>query len=400
MKITDLRCIQLEADATFPGRYFEDRFVRPTDYYEDFQARGWGFPDNLPREHPDRPGELRMRSRFIVVETDTGDTGIFGPIALTPAFMALSMKGVVIGQDPFATNRIWDTLYRSAVHGRKGEAMFAISAIWDLKGKILKQPVYKLLGGPVQTRLPCYISTLIYSTEPELVHKRAVELKEKGYRGQKWFFRYCPKSGREGFRKNVEMVRIAREAVGDDYDLMFDAWMSWDPDYTLEMARAIEKYHPLWLEEPLMPDKIDRLADVRAKSPVRISGAEHEYTRWGFHEIFKRGAVDIIQPDPMWAGGITETMNICTLASAYDITTIPHGESIAATVQVVAANPPSLCPMVENLERFNFGWQYFLVDPVAVVDGHIELDTRPGLGIVVDESRAERVVNVEFPDYG
>lgn len=346
---------------------------------------------------------MRIRGRFLIVECDSGHTGIFGPIALTPAFMALSMKGTIVGQDPFATTRIWDTLYRSAVHGRKGEAMFAISAIdcaiWDLKGKILGQPVYNLLGGPVQTKLPCYISTLIYSTEPELVRQRALELKQKGYRGQKWFFRYNPRSGREGFRKNVEMVRIVRDAVGDDYDIMFDAWMSWDADYTLDIARAIKQYNPLWLEEPLMPDKIDRLADVRAKSPVRISGAEHEYTRWGFHEILKSGTVDIIQPDPMWAGGISETMNICNLASVYDITTIPHGESIAAAVQVIAANPPSLCPMVENLERFNFGWQFFMVDPICVKDGYITLDPRPGLGIVLDESRAEKIINVEFPNY-
>ncbi len=324
-------------------------------------------------------------------------------MALTPAFMALSMKKLIIGQDALATGRIWDILYRSAVHGRKGDAMFAISAIdcalWDLKGKVLGQPVYTLLGGPAQEKLPCYISTLCYSIEPDMVRKRAAEFKARGYQGQKWFFGYGPKSGREGFEKNVELVRAARETVGDGYNLMFDAWMSWDQGYTLAMANAIKKYDPLWLEEPLLPDKIDKLAEVRAKSPIPISSAEHEYTRWGFNEVFKRGAVDIAQPDPMWGGGITETMNICTLASVYDVQVIPHAESFAVTVQIAAANPPALCPMVEHLEKFNFGWQHFMVDPVKMVDGSITPDPRPGLGIVLDESRADTIRELEFPDY-
>jgi len=397
VRITNIRCVQLEGTLPVEGSYYEERLVMPVDIYDEFRLAGWPAQEHLPKEEN---GRLSISSIFIYVDTDEGISGIAGPIARVAAFLALRMKELLVGQDALATQKLWDLMYRRAVHGRKGEPMMAISAIdcalWDLKGKWLNQPVYRLLGGPTRDRLPAYASMLGYSLEPDLVRQRVKEFRNLGYTGQKWFFRYGPSSGREGVKRNVELVRIARETAGDDYDLMFDAWMSWDVPYTLDMAERLKEYNPRWIEEPVLPDKIDQMVEITSRSPVPISGAEHEYTRWGFQEILRHRALDIIQPDTMWAGGITEMMNICTLASVYDTPVIPHGESVAANVHIIAALPPNICPLVEYLVKWNQGWQYFLKDPVIPRNGLIELDDRPGLGLVIEESKIERQFELSF----
>jgi L-alanine-DL-glutamate epimerase-like enolase superfamily enzyme len=396
MRITDIRCIQYEAKQDIDEKYYEERLVRPVDMYDEFRVAGWPkVLENLPEEGE---GVLVIKGIFLLMDTDEGLQGIFGPIARTSAFHALNMRELLLGQDALATRKVWDLLYRNAVHGRKGSPMMGISAIdcalWDLKGKAFHQPVYRILGGPTRDALPVYASMLGYSLDPELVRQRVKEFLP--YSGQKWFFRHGPSSGNEGLLKNIELVKVAREAAGEDYDLMFDAWMSWDVPYTLKMADHISEYHPRWIEEPLLPDKITPLAEITTQSAVTITGAEHEYTRWGFQEILRHHALDIIQPDTMWAGGISEMMNICALASVYDIPVIPHGESVAANIHLITAWPSNVCPLVEFLVKFNQAWQFFLQDPVTPCDGFIEPDERPGLGLVIDETKIEDRREITF----
>jgi L-alanine-DL-glutamate epimerase-like enolase superfamily enzyme len=393
MRITDLRCVVYEGERAYEGPYYGNRQVRPTDLYEPFRAKEWGNEDNLPAEVA--PGKLKITGRFLYVDTDEGVSGLFGPVALAPAILALQMKGLIVGLDPLATNMVWDVLYRAAIHGRKGTPMLAISAIdcalWDLKGKVMGQPVYRLLGGPTRPDLPAYVSALAYRVDdPDLVAAQAKRFADQGYKGQKWFFRHGPAEGKAGFERNLALVEAARAGAGPDMALMFDAWNSWDVPYTLDFARAAAPHRPAWIEEPVLPDRIDQMAELTRRSPVAISGGEHEYTRFGFLDLFQRQALDIVQPDPMWCGGITETIAICALASAYGKTVIPHGESIAAVAHVVASQPADVCPMVENLEKFNVGWQHFLVDPLTPVGGRIQLDNRPGLGLVIDEAKVQR----------
>jgi L-alanine-DL-glutamate epimerase-like enolase superfamily enzyme len=392
MRITDLRCVVYEGECDYDGPYYGDRQVRPTDIYETFRSRQWGREDNLPFEIS--PGKLAITGRFLYVDTDEGVSGLFGPIGLAPAILALQMKSLIVGLDPLATNMVWDVLYRAAIHGRKGTPMMAISAIdcalWDLKGKVMGQPLYRLLGGPTRSEMPAYVSALGYPVDPESVTAHARRFTEQGYSGQKWFFRHGPGEGKAGFAKNLALVEAARAGAGEDCALMFDAWNSWDVPYTLDFAAAAAYLNPAWIEEPVLPDMIDQMAELTRRSPVRIAGGEHEYTRWGFLELFRRQALDIVQADPMWCGGITEMIAICALASAYGKTVIPHGESIAVCAHIVASQPPNLCPLVENLEKFNVGWQNFLVNPVKPVSGRVRLDDRPGLGLVIDEGKIHR----------
>jgi L-alanine-DL-glutamate epimerase-like enolase superfamily enzyme len=400
MRITNIRCEVYKGTADYQGQYFEHRLARPTDMYEEFRKVEWGRDDNLPWEL--EPGKLAITGRFLYIDTDEGLSGMFGPIAPGPALMAMQMKGLLAGQDALATTKLWDVMHRAAIHGRKGVPMMAISAVdcalWDLKGKAFGQPVCRLLGGPTRDKLPVYVSTLTYSVDPDKATAQAKKFKAQGYKGQKWFFRHGPGSGEAGFEANMALVKAVREAVGEDYDLMFDAWNSWDILYTLRFARAAEKYRIRWIEEPIMPDKIDQMAQIAAASPVPIAGAEHEYTRWGFNEVLSKKAAHFIQPDPMWAGGITETVNICTLASVHGVPAIPHGESIAAAVHVIASQAPDVCPQVENLEKFNIGWQHFLKDPVRCVDGFITHDMRPGLGLVLDEGKIQEKSDMKLPE--
>jgi len=402
MKITAVRLFEVRGEMTFPGEFWEERLIRPMDIYPEHKDQGPGWLAKTEDGGPNG-GEVRyeMRSLFCEIQTDEGVTGLAGPTTSEQAFIIQhQLAPMLIGHDPLATERIWDRLYRSMVHGRKGPSMMALSvvdcALWDLKGKWAGVPVYRLLGGPVRDEIPAYASALGYSLEPELVTQRAKEMVAQGYRAMKWFFREGPTDGRAGIAKNVELVRTLREAVGPDVDLMLDCWMSWDVPYTIEMARLLAPYHLRWLEEPVLPDKIPQYAEIRRSVSILISGGEHEYTRWGIKALLDAGAVDVLQPDIYWAGGISEVHKICTLASAYDIPVIPHGHSVPATVNLIAAQPEPVCPIVEYLVKWNTIHQFFLKHPIVPVDGKISLPTEPGLGMELDEDKILSVEELHF----
>jgi L-alanine-DL-glutamate epimerase-like enolase superfamily enzyme len=278
--------------------------------------------------------------------------------------------------------------------------MLAISALdcalWDLKGRWANAPVYRLLGGPTREAIPAYASALGYSIEPERAAERAKALVAEGYRATKWFFRAGPADGPDGVRRNLELVRTLREAVGPDVDLMLDCWNSWDLPYTLQLAERLAEYRPRWLEEPVLADKLASYAAIRQRSPIPIAGGEHEYTRYGFKQLLDAGAVDIVQPDIYWCGGISETLKICALASAYDLPVIPHGHSTPATAHLIAAQPPPLCPLLEYLVKWNQIHQFFLQHPLEPENGLVRLPDRPGLGMDLDQAKIERQVELRW----
>jgi L-alanine-DL-glutamate epimerase-like enolase superfamily enzyme len=283
--------------------------------------------------------------------------------------------------------------------------MMAISAIdcalWDLKGRWLHQPVYRLLGGPVRSAAPAYASMLGFSLEPELVRQRTREKVAEGFRALKWFPRWGPTDGREGLARNVELAETLRDAAGPDVDIMLDAWMSWDRPYTLAFARRVAHLDIRWIEEPVLPDKIELCAEIRAESPVPIATGEHEYTRWGQKALLDARASDVLQADTYWAGGLSEMVKICTLASTYDIPVIAHGHSVPANAHLTMAMPELLAPLVEYLVKWNellqfeylVKWnellQFFWKEPVKPVDGVVTPPDRPGLGVDIDPEKIE-----------
>ena len=337
-------------------------------------------------------GERPIEGVYVQVDTDEGHNGLFGPIMEAQAYLIdTQLRRYLIGQDPIAVEHLWDVLVRHDRHGRKGLILMAISAVdlalWDIRGKAAGMPVYRLLGGPTREAVPAYASALGYALEPEKVWERARAFVEQGYRAQKWFFRYGPGDGREALEKNMLLVRTLREAVGDGVDLMFDAWLGWDVPFAIEMGRRMAPYHPRWLEEPLQPDRIEGYAEIRRATGIPLAGGEHEYTRWGFKVLLDAEAVDVLQADPDWTGGLTEMPKICALASAYDKQVIPHGHSVVPALHLIAAQSPAVCPLLEYLVLHNQNKQWFHKTMFQPQQGFVSLPQEPGLGIALDENK-------------
>jgi L-alanine-DL-glutamate epimerase-like enolase superfamily enzyme len=365
-----------------------ERLVRPLDIYPEFRAQGTGWPvrDRGSSSYP-------LEQVFLFIDTDEGVSGIWGPISRGLGRRIEGLKAVLVGENPHAVERIWDKMYRHSIHGRKGETMMAISAVdlalWDLKGKLLGAPVYELLGGPTRDANRAYASMLGYSIEPEQAAEKARQVVAEGYTATKWFFRQDPTEGQEGMRKNLELIRTIRQAVGPDVEIMFDAWSSWNVPYTIRMAELAAQYRPWWFEEPVLADMIPQYAEIRRSvRGVSISGGEHEYTRWGIKALLDAQAVDVLQPDPTWAGGLTEMSKICALASANGIPVIPHHGGYAS-LQLIASQTITACPIQEWLLQAGITGQHFYTRKIAPLDGHIALPTVPGIGIELDEAAIE-----------
>ena len=387
MKITEVRFFQVAGRTDLPEA--EERQSQMLDIYPEFGARGPG----------SRSADGVLKATYVEIATDEGPTGIFGPIF--PEIIAIiraRLAPYLIGQDPLAGERLWDVLYRQDRHARKGYQMVAISAVdcalWDLRGKIMGLPIYRLLGGPTRERVACYASMLGHSHEPGLIRERAQRMANNGFKAQKWFFRYGPGDGLEGMEKNVAMVRTVREAVGPTVEIMLDAFMGWDATYTIRMLQRIEEFQPRWMEEPVPPDRIGDFALIRRNTRIPIATGEHEYTRWGFLTLLQAEAIDVIQADPDWCGGISELVKIGTLASAFGKQVFPHGHSVPAALNVIASQPPAIFPMVEYLFMFQPLAQFFHTIQVVPEAGSFALPTAPGLGITIDDAKVEKRVEL------
>lgn len=344
------------------------------------------------------PLDLRRDPVFHVlvrVTTDDGLTGI-GAIGLGSQAMAdaveMLLAPLVIGKNPFDVELMWELMYRSTINiGRKGLILEAISgidiAIWDILGKATGQPVYNLLGGRTRERIRAYASFLYADRDLERLARMARGYVSAGYTAVKMRFGYGPQDGRPGMRKNAELVRTVREAIGDDVDLMADAYMGWTTQYAIEMIRMIEDYNLAWVEEPVLPDDLDGYARIRAATRTAISGGEHEFTRYGFKELITRGCVDYVQPDVNRLGGVTEARKVWALAAAHSLPVIPHSQNFH-NQHLIMAHVNS--PMSEYLppdyrDGDTFLSELFVGEPVAR-DGHLTLSDKPGMGVELNEA--------------
>jgi L-alanine-DL-glutamate epimerase-like enolase superfamily enzyme len=285
-------------------------------------------------------------------------------------------------------------MHRAQVHGRQGDAMIALSAVdcalWDIKGQWLGQPLWRILGGSARIEVPAYASMLGYAVlDLGRVRERALACKQAGYRAQKWFFRHGPASGHDGLKLNIALVRTLRETLGDDYDIMLDCWQSMNYDYALRLCEGIEEFRPRWLEEAFMPDRIDSHVKLKQKTRIPLSGAEHEYTRWGFKRFVEKGALDILQPDIYWCGGLSETLKIAAYATTHDLITIPHGHSTPIGIHFSLCQSPIHTPYQEYLVKWNDINMFFLADPLRPVGGTIPAPSAPGANMALDPARID-----------
>ena len=286
-----------------------------------------------------------------------------------------------IATDPRDTNNLFEQMYRASMfYGRKGLAVAVISvidlAIWDLLGKIRNEPVYKMIGGSTRDKLH------FYCTGPEPAHAKAM-----GFIGAKVALPYGPDEGTAGLRKNVEYLRRHRESVGPDFPLRVDCYMSLNVPYTIQLVKACDDLDIDWWEECLSPDDFDGQEQLKRAHPTaKFTTGEHEYSRYGFRKLIEGRNVDIIQPDVMWLGGMTELLKVAAMASAYDIPVIPHASGPYSYHFVVSqsnspfqeylANSPdgrSVLPVFGDL---------FLNEPIPT-NGYLDVQAldKPGFGL-------------------
>jgi L-rhamnonate dehydratase len=360
-------------------------FVSPMARYPEFSRAAWA--------------NHWTRTAVVVTAEDgawgLGLTNFSGPIV---RIINDHFAPVLTGQNCLATEKCWDIMQRvSAPYGSAGLASYAISAVdnalWDLKGKLLKRPVYELLGGPQKDTIPCYASNtdLAYGTE----HSIAWFL-ELGFKAVKVFLREGPEAGIAGIRRSEELVARTREQVGGDVELMVDAWMSLNVEYTVRLAEALRPYRVKWLEDYLPPDDLDSYFKVRQRLPGAIlATGEHWYTIHPFALAASHGLVDILQPDVAWVGGITAAVRICHLAEAHGLTVIghagmnyPYGQHLAYAMPAIPLGERSegVAPPGVPLEEM-----VTLPGTVPIKDGCVKPTDAPGFGIEVTQDWLEHV---------
>lgn len=298
-----------------------------------------------------------------------GSTGLYRESA---SFLDECLKPHLLGLNALEIEYNWDIMYKTCcAYGRTGLLIHAISAIdialWDLYGKLVKQPVYQLLGGKVRDKIKAY------ATGPDF------ELyKKMGYKAAKIPMPYGAMHGKEGMIKNIETIEQVADIMGKDAELMLDCWMSWDADYTVRIAKELEKFNVRWVEEPTMPDDYDgykRCKDILNRRGILVSGGEHEFTRWGARKLVEWGCLDILQCDVCYAGGISELRKINAYAKANGVMLIPHSHNLPTYHFSIAS---SNSPFAETLLDPDIP-RLFTGEP-QIVDGYIDVSDKPGFG--------------------
>jgi D-galactarolactone cycloisomerase len=344
----------------------------------------------------------RRQAALCLISTDEGIEGvgeayyIGGPAKIAAGMISDAYAPLLIGKDPFDNATIWDFLYnRTRDQGRKGLPISALSAIdialWDIKGKALGLPVYKLLGGAYRKKAHVYATGLyepqhVPSIKNALVEE-ALGYKKDGFSAMKLKIGY-------GIETDMEYLKAVREAIGDDMVLMVDANHAYNAAEAIRLARKMERYDVYWFEEPVPPEDIDGYIEVKQKSNILITGGECEFTRYGFRELITRRAVDILQPDLCGTGGFTEMMKIAAMASAWNVPVIPHvwgtNVGLAASLQLFAVLPhfPERRFPAEPLFEYDRSPHPFrdkvTHEKFIMKDGYLDIPGRPGLGITLD----------------
>src|SRR5438132_4843438 len=337
---------------------------------------------------------------FVVVRTDDGLEGV-GEVRMineTEALLGYLSEAVptqVLGADPFAIEALVQRMWRRE-YARAGQiAMSALAvleiACWDIVGKALGQPVYRLLGGAVRDRIPAYANGW-YTVErtPEEFQHAARRAVEKGYRALKLdpFGAGTWELEPEERRRALELVEAIRDAVGPEVELLIEMHGRFTPAQAVSIARDLEPFRPSWIEEPVPPENIPALKKVSDRVAIPVASGERIHARDEFRELFELQAADVVQPDLTMCGGIAETRRIAAWAEAYYMLVAPHNVggpvSTAAALHLAAATPN-----FKIQEHFNDFGESYVKDAAPgnpeVVDGCFSLPQGPGLGVAIDE---------------
>lgn len=318
-----------KSEADKPGHWlYNQEISNPMSKYAKYKGRreSWG---------------IDVLTNFCVeLEASDGSRGFaIGHGGFVGCFLAEEhFARFLVGADPCDTNRIWDQMYRGSQHyGRRGLAMMIISvidlALWDLLGKVRGEPVYKLIGGQARDHLTAYCT----GPNPDIA-------RAQGFWGGKVPLPYSP-SEPDSLQKNYDVLAAHRAKAGPGYPLMVDCYMSLTIPYATKLIAKCADLDIEWWEEVLSPDDTEGYARLREAHPAaKFATGEHEYTRYGYRPLIESRLLDVLQPDIMWCGGMTELLRIAAHAAAYDQDIVPHGTS-HYTVHFCISQPNA--PLIE-----------------------------------------------------
>ena len=341
---------------------------------------------------------------WLIVKLNTDDPNVFGLGDASPMEDEEQVKGLIAawtekylaGKDPLDTEVLWTALYHDP-HARGGRlATTALSgldiALWDLKGKIFGKPVYQLLGGAHRKRIRVYANG--WYTNPGTPAQNAQEAKKvvnMGYTAMK----FDPFGQTNYYKISLEEAQLAeervaavREAVGPHVDILVEAHAKFDAMNAIQLGKRLEKYRPLFYEEPVSEERVAELVDVRSKVNIPIATGERLYTKFPFAEIVERHAADVLQPDIANAGGITELKKIAIIAEVKHITMAPH--NVCSPVGALAEMHLDASIINFEIQEYHaefYSDQYFTVCPgfPRQKGGYVQLSDAPGLGLELDE---------------
>jgi L-rhamnonate dehydratase len=339
---------------------------------------------------------------LIRIDTDAGITGwgevdgcpwVVKAIVEAPMSHTLvtGLRALLIGDDPLETARLWQKMYeRTLYYGREGAVIQAMAgidlALWDIKGKALQQPVWKLLGGRHRDRLRVYASNMFQFT-PEATADRVRKARDEGFTAAK--FGWEP-FGRDP-KTDCAYLAAMRKAAGDDFDLMLDVGLVWDATTTIQRAKLFEPYDLFWIEEPLPPDDLEGYARVSRTISQRLAAGEEECTLRGFARLIDEGGIGLAQID-MTRCGLTQSMQIAAHAARRGVPVANHNFTTdintAASLHFLAAVPNALvleyCVEPSEISR------RLIRNPIRLEDGHMRVPEEPGLGVEPDMAVVEK----------
>jgi L-rhamnonate dehydratase len=310
----------------------------------------------------------------------------------TPGFQGL--KHVLVGEDPFEVERLWHKMYMASVYyGRRGAAIQVMSgidiALWDIMGKAVEKPIYKLLGGGFRDKVRAYASTL-FRSEPSAIEEACKRYLDQGFTAVKFGWGVFG----EDSDRDVRLVEAARRALGDKNDLLVDTgwYVERTPKEAIATVRRIEPFRPFFVEELLHPENYDGYAQVAGAVDTLIACGEQESTEWGFATLIERGKIDVVQLDISRCGGFTTARKIVHMAEIHNRLCVPH----AWTSDLLTAASLHLNAFLRRSTFLEFNVtrgplsRDLCRNPLRMQDGYVSVPQGPGLGVEVDPKALEK----------
>jgi len=354
--------------------------------------------------------QVPPRWLFLKIETDEGLIGWGEPVvegrAATVKTAVDELMEYLIGKDPMDIEGHWNTLYRGGFYRGGPILMSAIAgidqALWDIKGRYYQAPVYQLLGGKAKDKMKVY--SWIGGDRPAEVGLAAKKMAEQGFLAVKMNateeLQYIDSYAK--IDEAVARIAAVREATGPDFGIGIDFHGRVHKPMAKILAKALEAYRPMFIEEPVLPENNEDLREIARHTAIPIATGERMFSKWQFKTLLKEGYADIIQPDLSHAGGITECKKIMSMAEAFDVAAAPHCPlgpiALAACLQVDATCHNAFIQEQSLGIHYNEGSDLldYLTDKTVFQyeDGYVKIPEKPGLGITINEDYVRKMAAV------